>query len=78
MALSPNGKTIASGSEDGTVRLWDVETGKVIVRWKGHTVFVDSMCWSPNGERVVSGSFDGTARVWDVESSKPVEGRRHQ
>jgi WD40 repeat protein len=37
MALSPNGKIIASGSDDGKVRLWDVETTKVISKWTGHT-----------------------------------------
>ncbi|KAG2101352.1 WD40-repeat-containing domain protein [Suillus discolor] len=74
MALSPNGKTIASGSNDGTVRLWEVETGKVVVKWKGHTSFVQSVCWSPNCGRVVSGSNDGMAKVWDVKSGKPGEG----
>jgi WD40 repeat protein len=54
--------------------LWDVEMGKVILKWKGHTDWVTSVCWSPNGERVVSGGFDGTARVWDAKSGEPVQG----
>jgi WD40 repeat protein len=74
MALSPDGKTLASGSQNGIVRLWDVETGKVVARWKEHTKAVTSVCWSPNGERVVSGSYDRTARVWDVKSGEPAQG----
>jgi WD40 repeat protein len=72
MALSPNGKNIASGSVDGTVRLWDVEMGKVVHKWKAHPEWVKSVCWSPNGERVVSGSNDGTTRVWDAKSGEPL------
>ncbi|KIK35348.1 hypothetical protein CY34DRAFT_812244 [Suillus luteus UH-Slu-Lm8-n1] len=74
MALSPDGKTLASGSQNGIVRLWDVEMGKVVARWKEHTKAVTSVCWSRNGERVVSGSYDSTARVWDVKSGEPVQG----
>ncbi|KAG1812238.1 WD40-repeat-containing domain protein [Suillus subaureus] len=74
IALSPNGITLASGYEDGTVRLLDVGTWKVIVKWTGHTKKVRSMCWSPDGERVVSGSDDGTARVWYSQSGEPVLG----
>ncbi|OAX40415.1 WD40 repeat-like protein [Rhizopogon vinicolor AM-OR11-026] len=74
IALSPNGKTIASGSIEGTVRLWNVETEEVIAKWAGHTTVVRSLCWSADGERVVSGSVDGTARVWNVESGKTVLG----
>ncbi|OAX36889.1 WD40 repeat-like protein, partial [Rhizopogon vinicolor AM-OR11-026] len=74
IALSPNGKTVASGSRGGTVRLWNVETEKVIAKWAGHTNIVISMSWSADGTRVMSGSGDGTARVWDVESGKTVLG----
>ena len=74
MALSPNGQTIASGGGSGKVRLWDVETEKVVARWTGHTQPTVSLCWSGDGGRVVSGSHDGTIRVWDVESGDTVLG----
>ena len=74
IALSPSGKTIASGGPSGKVRLWDVETEKVVARWTGHTQPTVSLCWSVDGERVVSGSNDGTIRVWHVESGDTVLG----
>jgi WD40 repeat protein len=74
IALSPNSKRVASGSKDGTVKLWDVETGKVIARWTEHRACVASVCWSPIDERVLSGSWDGTARVWNVESGETILG----
>jgi len=74
VALSPNGKTVASGSENGKVRLWDVETEKVVAKWTGHAKSAGSLCWRVDGERVVSGSDDGTIRVWDVESGDTVLG----
>ncbi|KAG2072184.1 WD40 repeat-like protein, partial [Suillus decipiens] len=70
IALSPNGKIIASGG--GQVNLWDVKTRKVIATWTGHTDIVWTLCWSGDGERVASGSWDGTAKVWDVSSSKNI------
>ncbi|KIK32146.1 hypothetical protein CY34DRAFT_814419 [Suillus luteus UH-Slu-Lm8-n1] len=69
IALSPDGKKVASGSLGGAVKLWSVDTGKVIKTWTGHTEEVNSVSWSPDGGRVVSGSGDGTFRVWDVEST---------
>jgi WD40 repeat protein len=73
IALSPDGKKVASGSDDGAVRLWDVDIGKVIAKWTRHMGRVWCVCWSRDGGRVVSGALsDGTARVWDVESGKTV------
>ncbi|KAG2038630.1 WD40-repeat-containing domain protein [Suillus americanus] len=72
MALSPNGKTVASGHNDGKVRLWDVKTRKVKNKWAGHTEVVGALCWSADGSRVASGSWDGTARIRDVRSGKTV------
>jgi len=74
IALSPNGETVASGNRGGMVKLWNIETRKVIARWTGHTEDVWSVCWSGDGGRVVSGSYDGTARIWDVESGETVLG----
>jgi WD40 repeat protein len=72
MALSPNGKTIANGSDDYSVWLWDVEMRKVISKWTGHTHVVSALCWSADGERVASGSWDGTVRVWDVNTGNII------
>jgi WD40 repeat protein len=72
MALSPNGKNVFSGTHDGKVKLWDVEMGKVVATWTGHTKGVLSVCWSVDGNQVVSGSWDGTARVRDVKTGEEI------
>ncbi|KIK44108.1 hypothetical protein CY34DRAFT_11278 [Suillus luteus UH-Slu-Lm8-n1] len=74
IALSPDSKKVASGSRDGAVKLWNVDTGKIIKTWTGHIKEVRSVSWSPDSGRVVSGSNDGTFRVWNVESGKTILG----
>lgn len=77
IALSPDEKKVVSGSEDGGVRLWDIDTGKLIAKWTGHTNTVVSVCWSRDGHRVVSGSEDETARqwAWRTERRSSVQSR---
>jgi WD40 repeat protein len=72
IALSPDGKKVVSGSWDGAVRLWDIDTCKVIAKWTGHTQLVASVSWNRDGRSVLSGSDDGTARQWDVESGETI------
>lgn len=76
MTLLPKGKTVATGSKDGTVKLWNIDTGKVIKEWMGHTKRVRCMYGSlADGRgRVLSGSSDETFRVWDVESGETIIG----
>ena len=69
VAFSPNSQMLASGSVDGTVRLWNVETNQLQQTLVGHRGPVESVAFSPNGRRLASGSIDATVRVWEVSPS---------
>ena len=64
VAFSPDGKTIASGSEDKTVRLWDLQGQPVGQPFQGHQDSVLSVAFSPDGKTIASGSLDKTVRLW--------------
>ena len=68
LAFSPDGKTLVSGSEDKTIKLWDLETGHVLKTFEGHTGLVRGVAFSPDGRRIASVSQDMTVKLWDVES----------
>jgi WD40 repeat protein len=65
VAFSPDGRRLASASDDGTVRLWDPATGATLATLAGHTRRVFAVAFSPDGRRLASASDDGTVRLWD-------------
>jgi WD40 repeat protein len=77
MALSPDGRTIASGSFDCTIRLWDAETGEAKLGGRpleGHAKAVKSVAFSPDGSTIASGTDDNNIRLWDAQTG---EEKRH-
>jgi WD40 repeat protein len=66
VAFSPDGGTIATGSEDRSVMLWDVETGQSQTVLTGHTGIVITVAFSPGGNLLASGDLDGTTILWNV------------
>jgi hypothetical protein len=70
VAWSPDGKTLASGSRDNMVKLWDTATGKLLSTLEGHSGEVWSVAWSPDGKTLASGSSDQTVKLWDTATGK--------
>lgn len=66
IALSPDGRTVVTGSSDKTARLWDAETGQQLEVLSGHEDMVLSVRFSPDGRNVVTASSDRTVRIWPV------------
>ncbi|WP_414569426.1 caspase family protein [Nostoc sp. CCY 9925] len=71
VAFSPDGQTIVSGGDDGTVRLWNIQGDSVADPFRGHQGFVRSVTFSPDGQKIVSSGEDGTVRLWDIQG-KPL------
>ena len=76
IAWSPNGKLLATGSDDRTVKLWDAATGKMLCRLTGHTDSICSVAWSPNGKTLASSAGDATLKLWDLDTGKLLSSLR--
>lgn len=71
LAFSPDGKTLASGSDVATVQLWDAASGKKTGTFQGYGKSrVHALAFNPDGKTLASGSGDGTIRLWDLATGK--------
>ena len=72
VALSPDGKRLASASDDQTVKVWDATSGQEVLTLKGHTSGVRSVAFGPDGKRLASASEDQMVKVWDASSGQEM------
>jgi len=75
VAISPNGQYVAAGSLDTVVRIWDVSTGQLVERLRGHRSIVYSVAFTPDGKGLVSGSSD-KLKFWDLSGMGAVAKRK--
>lgn len=72
LAFAPDGKSVATGSVDVTIRLWDRKTGEELRRFDGHRGGVTAIAFSPDGKRLASSGHDGAVRVWDTANAREL------
>jgi hypothetical protein len=71
ISFSPDGKTLATGSSDKTIKLWNLD-GKEIRTLRGHDSYINSVSFSPDGKTLATGSSDETIKLWNLDTGKEI------
>ncbi len=70
--VTPDGRHLISASEDGSLKVWDLESGRALATLEGHSYGVTACAMTPDGQRVISASEDETLKVWDLKSARTL------
>jgi WD40 repeat protein len=71
-AFSPDGKTLAIGSLNASIRLWNVATRQEVATFVGHSSYIDCVAFAPDGRTLASVSYDKTLRIWRAPSFEEI------
>jgi WD40 repeat protein len=69
-AVPPDGHRVVSASKDGTLKLWDLDEGRLLATFRGHTDVVTACAVTPDGQHVISASRDRTLKLWNLPSGR--------
>jgi WD40 repeat protein len=72
VALSPDGKLVLTGHDDGSIGLWDIATGTQVANLEGHRGYVQNLTFTKDSKRFLSCGRDGTVRLWDVATRQEI------
>ncbi|MCL1475265.1 NB-ARC domain-containing protein [Argonema antarcticum] len=75
VAITPDGKLLATGDVDGEIRLWQVANGQLLFTHHAHADWVFSVAFSPDGKTLASGSADQTIKLWDISNLDNIQQR---
>ncbi|CAN5217722.1 hypothetical protein BH20ACI2_BH20ACI2_05450 [soil metagenome] len=78
LIISPDGKMLATGSRDGTAKIWDATKEELRVTLKGHKRGVHRLAFSPDGRILATGSNDKTAKLWDTGTGRLIASLQHR
>jgi len=73
VAYAPDGQTLVSGGVDRLVRIWDIETGRLLRSMRGHTHDIRAAIFTPDGQTLATGSEDRTIRLWNPTTGEPIK-----